>query len=427
MIRFFLSWLLLLASALSVAAPLSLDFKEVKIVDFARLSFGGILRRSYVVDPDLLGDGRSISLSVRDLPASDLERFATDLLSGYGVRVETERGITYLRKVHTSSVAPLPALADSSQSVPGGLPVSVPAALPGSLRDASSLGSNALPLKHLPDLLDTAFEVYVPAHRDILSLQSLANSLLGVSYSSPAEVLLSGQPERVAKVLSLLKSLDRPRLQYVARAVLVEFNSDSTEGSAFQLALNILSGRLSLQTGAVLAGASQARIKGTSIDAVLSAVSSDSRFSFKSSPSLLISDGATARLQVGDKVPTRGDAVATTGGAVAQQTVYRDAGLILTLKPVAHADVVDLTVSQQVSNFQATTSSAIDSPTLSVRQLDTQLQLAPGDVVFLAGLDSDTDSDTRSGLSFLPRALDSRSKIRKGTQLVLALQLDVLK
>lgn len=395
------------------AAPLSLDFKEVKIVDFSRLVYGGILKRSYVVDPDLLGDGRSISVSVHDLPGADLERFASDLLLSYGVKSDTVKGVTYLRKAAIPLASAASAATASTGGVPGGLLAGV-VPVPGE------------PVKPLPDLLDTHFYLFVPSNRDVASLQLLANSLLRTNYVSPAEVVLSGEPDRVTKVLELLKSLDRPRQQFVARAVLVEFNSDLSEGSAFQLALSVLAGRLSAATGSVLAGGSTARIKGSSIDAVLSAISSDSRFTFKTSPSVLVMDGASARLQVGDKVPTRGDAVATQGGAVAQQTVYRDTGVVLDVKPVAHGDVVDLTLSQQVSNFQVNTSSAIDSPTINVRQLDTRFQVAPGDVVFLAGLDQDRDSSSRSGLPFLPRALDSKSHSKQGAQLVLVLQLDTL-
>jgi type II secretory pathway component GspD/PulD (secretin) len=127
---------------------------------------------------------------------------------------------------------------------------------------------------------------------------------------------------------------------------------------------------------------------------------------------------------VGEDVPVLG-AVTYTGatGAPVQSVEYRSSGVIFDLYPVLHADTVDLTVMQQVSNFNVTQTGVNNSPTLSKRELKTSLTVSDGELIVIGGLADTKETDTHSGLSFLPAFMHTKSKSKSNTEILLILQL----
>jgi type II secretory pathway component GspD/PulD (secretin) len=88
-----------------------------------------------------------------------------------------------------------------------------------------------------------------------------------------------------------------------------------------------------------------------------------------------------------------------------------------------HADTVDLTVMQQVSNFSVTQTGVNNSPTLSKRELKTSLTVADGELIVIGGLVDSKETDTHSGLSILPGFMHSKAKGKSNTEILLILQL----
>jgi general secretion pathway protein D len=141
--------------------------------------------------------------------------------------------------------------------------------------------------------------------------------------------------------------------------------------------------------------------------AVLNAFAKDERFSILSSPRLLTKSGSEARISVGSEVPilTSQQTAQTNIGAspsIIQSIQYRSTGVLLTVKPVIHAgDRIDLEVSQEVSEATANTTSAISSPIISNRKVQTNLTLKDGATVMLGGLISENRDLTDTGIPFL--------------------------
>ena len=155
---------------------------------------------------------------------------------------------------------------------------------------------------------------------------------------------------------------------------------------------------------------------------MLSAIDSDSRFKYVSEPSMQILDGQKGRLVVGSEVPVRGQSTVTQSGQVIQSVEYRQSGVLLMVEPRIFADGISLRLFQQVSNFSTTKTSGIDSPTLVKRELETQVQVRDGDLLVLAGMDEDKDNTARSGLFFLPKSLDSVTRDKSRTQLLIFME-----
>ncbi len=124
-----------------------------------------------------------------------------------------------------------------------------------------------------------------------------------------------------------------------------------------------------------------------------------------SSPNLLVLNDQSAQLQVGDQVPIATQSSQSTfaaGSPIVNSIEYRDTGVILKITPRVNASgLVLLDVDQEVSNVSATTSSSLNTPTISQRRVNSSVAIADGQTVALAGLISDTRSKTKNGIPIL--------------------------
>ena len=124
-----------------------------------------------------------------------------------------------------------------------------------------------------------------------------------------------------------------------------------------------------------------------------------------SSPQLLVMDGGTARLHVGDQVPiiTRTSSTTTTDdNRITNEIEYRDTGVTLDITPkVKSSGTVTLNISQTVSDVVRTSSSEINSPTIQQRQVTSTASLQSGTTALLAGLIREVSTDIKSGIPLL--------------------------
>lgn len=153
----------------------------------------------------------------------------------------------------------------------------------------------------------------------------------------------------------------------------------------------------------------------------------DSRFKVVSSPSLRIQSGARGVFSVGQEVPVLGALSFPQGaGQAAQSVEYRSSGVIFDIKPTVRNAVIELALSQQLSDFIKTTTGVNNSPTLTKRELKTTVGLQDGDVIVLGGLAEDKDTQTRDGTSFLPSFLHTSGKEVSSSEILLVLQVQRL-
>lgn len=121
-----------------------------------------------------------------------------------------------------------------------------------------------------------------------------------------------------------------------------------------------------------------------------------------SSPQLLVLDGETARLHVGDQVPivTRSSSTAVTDDTrVVNEIEYRDTGVTLHVTPkIKSSGLVALEIIQEVSSVVRTNSSNIDSPTIQQRRINSTAAVENGATVLLAGLIRERDDDLENGI-----------------------------
>lgn len=167
---------------------------------------------------------------------------------------------------------------------------------------------------------------------------------------------------------------------------------------------NTFTDDISGSVGSVFPGFSYA-LRAANISATLTALNQITDVNVISAPSLTVADNKTAALQVGDQVPiTTQSAVSvlTPGAPVVNSVSYKDTGVILSITPrISESGRVMLDISQEVSTVSETTSSSIDSPTISQRRVKTTVVVNDGEAFALGGLIQDKRTKTRSQIPVL--------------------------
>ena len=124
-----------------------------------------------------------------------------------------------------------------------------------------------------------------------------------------------------------------------------------------------------------------------------------------SSPALTVLDNQVATLKVGDQVPiaTRSSkSVLDPSAPVVNDIEMKDTGIILSVRPRVNAGgLVQLDISQEISDVVTTTTSSINSPTIRQRSVTSSVVVKSGTEIVLGGLISTRTERTKSGIPIL--------------------------
>jgi general secretion pathway protein D len=170
--------------------------------------------------------------------------------------------------------------------------------------------------------------------------------------------------------------------------------------------------------------------KAGDIKGVLNALASDSKLKVISSPRVTVTDNQTAKIQVGDKVPTISQTQTVTGttttSGIISTVQYIETGVLLSVTPRINAGgLVGLEINQEVSNATNTTTSGIDSPTIQKRAAESTVTVQSGETLILAGLIKEDKTRASSGVPLLSEVpllgglFGSQSVIDNRTELVI--------
>lgn len=395
---------LLFVAAHATAQLLALQFDRIGLVQFGEATFKAILKEDFIVDPQLVEDARRVTVNVANIERAEIRPLLERVLLDAGIQVERRNGINWL--------TPAKSVQAGSLAVPG-------AAKGGQASPTPTLAAERAATGQTMQL--EAVELYRPRFRPVEQLQRVINGFLGTSFADAEFVVLAAQDKRRKAALALLEQYDVKPLEIVARAAVIEYSEENEQGFSFKTAFSAFAGKLSLSYGASPMG-NFITFKNSTIEAVLSALEGDSRFALVSQPTLRIANGAQGRFTVGSDVPVLDSVQTDKNGNPVQSITYRQSGVIFSLKPVIMRDRVQVEVWQQLSNFQRTSTSSIDSPTLLKRELQTTVGLESGDIIVLAGLEESKDTSSHSGFSFLPDFMKTTKRTDGRTQLLLVLE-----
>jgi general secretion pathway protein D len=231
-------------------------------------------------------------------------------------------------------------------------------------------------------------------------------------------LLIYANRENYRIIEKTLNQLDRPQLQVSIDLTIAEVTLNDSLNYGVQFFLKSQNLGAPTDTGSVLNSAAGAVLAQTlpgfnflvgsqlQPQLILNALHAYTDVKVLSNPSLVVVDNQTATLQVGDQVPvTTGSAtVLSTSNTVVNTIDYRNTGIILRVVPrINSSGNVLLDVEQEISNVANNNNTGTLTPTLSQRKVKSSISVASGQTVLLAGLISETQSRTRSGIPLLDR------------------------
>ncbi len=230
-------------------------------------------------------------------------------------------------------------------------------------------------------------------------------------------LLIMATPRDYQKVFRVLERLDVVPLQVHVEATIVEITLNDELKYGVQWKFDNTHGTYGSQTqwvggglATVTPGFSWALTNSVpDIRFVLNALAGDSLVNVLSAPSVMVLDNHTAKIQVGDQVPiaTQSQSQIITSGntpVVTNSIQYRDTGIMLNVKPrVNPGGLVTMEIDQEVSSVSTTSSSDLDSPTISTRNISSTVAVQSGEAVVLGGLIREDNTKSKAGIPGLYR------------------------
>ncbi len=268
--------------------------------------------------------------------------------------------------------------------------------------------------------------------------QPLKNTEVSVAIDEASNlVVVQGRQDDLARINDLFQRIDKPQKQVLIEATIVEvtLRDEFRLGVQWDGVTKFLNATYADNSSGTVAS----KFPGTSvvysnvdITAVLNALDAETDVQVVSSPRILALNNQSARIQVGDQVPIVTQSAVSVndpGAPIVNSTSYRDTGIILSVTPHVRAgDMIEIEVSQEVSDVSETVTSGIDSPTISTRRMDGVLAVPSGATVALGGMISSNHSKSVSGVPILKdipvlgAAFSSQADILRKTELVVLLR-----
>ncbi len=249
----------------------------------------------------------------------------------------------------------------------------------------------------------------IEASADFFTPQGTLNATRVVASEATNTLLIHSTPDEYNRILGILHRLDVPQRQVLVEATIVEVSLNNDLRYGVQYFLEDGGGRLGLTQGETinvsptLPGFSFT-MGGNPANAVIDALDTVTRINVISSPNLMILNNESARLVVGDQVPTsvRTAQDGTTADDVFVNTVeYRDTGVIFEVTPrINSSGSVILNIGQEVS-LVGETDPATGNPIISQRVINSSVSVDSGETIVLGGLFSDSRTSSNGGIPIL--------------------------
>lgn len=237
--------------------------------------------------------------------------------------------------------------------------------------------------------------------------ETLEGSAKVVADDAKNAIVVWGNDSEQESFSRLIRSLDTTPVQVLLEATIAEvtLNDELNFGLRWYYENGGDSARLSDASN----GAVSSVFPGLSLlfenqnaGAALNALQSVTDVNVVSSPSILVVDNKEASLQIGDQVPIATQQSRDTenpDAPIINTISFRDTGIILKIKPrVSSSGQVVLDIEQEVSSVTNTTTSGIDSPTISQRKIKTSVVVSDGKTIALGGLIEESRNRTTAGL-----------------------------
>jgi general secretion pathway protein D len=229
-------------------------------------------------------------------------------------------------------------------------------------------------------------------------------------------LLIYANQEHYRIIERTLRQLDRPQLQVAIDATIAEITLNDSIGYGVQVFLKSRDVGLGENKGSVFNSATATTAAISRIlpgfnflagaeatpKVILDALQTVTDVKVLSTPSVVVIDNQVATLTVGDQVPiaTRSAvAVDVPTAPIVNSIDYKPTGVILRVVPRINVNGnVLLDVEQEISNVAKTDTASTITPTITQRKVRSSIAVASGQTVLLAGLISEREDSSKSGI-----------------------------
>ena len=393
----------LTANAQTDESTFKLD--NVPLSEFVRIVFSDFLKKDYLTDNDFNNEKRTVSVTLQDRTKKQVYAVAKKVLNENDYVFEEIDGVFYISKKREVKHA------DAELK---------PYYYKPKNRDVSYL-TTLLQGIFINGRFSYQRGIKSPTMQPNTNQETDTNALGQIDKSDQDAFIFLGTDIELVQLKKLLTQLDTPVPQVMVKAYLYEVSKSESGQSAFKAALDLLGNAFNVTLAVPTLGNSLSISLG-GIDAVYSALNTDSRFNVISTSSLMVKDRQQGRFQVGSEVPVLGNVSYQQNGAAVQSVEYRSSGVILDLMPKFSEEIIELNVNQVISNFVQTKTGVNNSPTLLKREVSTVINAHDGDIIILGGLDESRQNADNATIPFLPRFFGSRSNDSLKSDILLVLQ-----
>ena len=253
-------------------------------------------------------------------------------------------------------------------------------------------------------------------------------------------VLLEKEDTEV--IASVIRELDQASTSLLVEAIIFEYQKSDVENIGFSASLGEYEdglfsafNRSDLVDLASLPGGLVASfIKANTFAGLVQAIETNDTAKLLSTPKILVVDGGTGHINVGQNVPfvTGSTTVTSDGTTSPYQTIERkDIGTTLDIKPkVISRQLIELNVFQESSSV--TTETYASDIVTNTRSISTLIQIKPGQIIQLGGLVSSNASNSDSKVPFfgsvpiLGRLFHSKSSDDRQVELMIFLRVTLV-
>jgi general secretion pathway protein D len=260
-------------------------------------------------------------------------------------------------------------------------------------------------------------------------------------------LLINASPAEYRRIANVLREIDRPPLQVMINATIVEVTLNDSLRYGVQVFLKgkRLSGGVVGPEGLPLVPNNPGLnfIVGSLTDpkVVLDALSDVTEVKVVSSPSVVVVDNQPAILKVGDEVPvsTQQATILDLGGGtgtnapIVNSIQFRDTGVILKVIPrVNSTGLVTMDIEQEISQVAGQQGPTL-TPTISQRQVASTISVYSGQMVALGGLISEQRNNDRASVPIINQIplvgelLGSTGKETRRTELIVFIRPQVIR
>lgn len=256
------------------------------------------------------------------------------------------------------------------------------------------------------------------ALKQILGIQRIIDN------PSANAIIIRDSPEKVEEAVALIRDLDHGKAEIMIDVTVLEADADRVRELGLTPAtINTSTGSITngFQGAGVYSPTSAATLAGhfglndyglVVPSAIANAILNDSSTSIMQNPEVRVTDGDTATLRIGSRIPyatgsfglptaaTSSGSSSSYGLVTNTQFQFQDVGVNVELTPhLLPSGEIAIHAKIEISSVQPSVSIAgVNEPTFGQRQIEHDIRLEEGETSVLGGLLQTTDSTTVSGV-----------------------------